>query len=98
MLSSHEIIRRPVITEKNTLLNTQGKYIFEVAEAANKLDVKRAVEDVFNVRVVKVNIINVKGKLRRAPGRRRTEGYTRPWKKAIVTLAPGDRIELYEGV
>jgi large subunit ribosomal protein L23 len=98
MLSSHEIIRRPVITEKNTLLNTQGKYIFEVAEAANKLDVKRAVEDVFNVRVVKVNIINVKGKLRRSPGRRRTEGYTRPWKKAIVTLAPGDRIELYEGV
>ncbi|MBX5492477.1 MAG: 50S ribosomal protein L23 [Chloroflexi bacterium] len=98
MLSSHEVIRRPVITEKNTMLNTEGKYLFEVAQEANKLDVKRAVEEVFNVRVARVNIINVKGKLRRSPGRRRTEGYTRSWKKAIVTLVPGDRIELYEGV
>ena len=98
MLNSYDVIRRPVITEKNTFLNTEGKYIFEVALTANKMDVKRAVEEVFNVPVEAVNVIRVKGKLRRSPGRRRTEGMTRTWKKAIVTLAPGSRIELYEGV
>lgn len=98
MLSSYDILRRPVITEKNTFLNTEGKYIFEVALTANKIDVKRAVEEVFNVQVTAVNVIMVKGKLRRSPGRRRTEGMTRSWKKAIVSLAPGNRIELYEGV
>jgi len=95
---SYEVVRRPIITEKNTLLNTEGKYIFEVALAANKMDVKRAVHEAFGVQVTEVNIINVKGKLKRSPGRRRTEGRTRAWKKAIVTLAPGERIELYEGV
>ncbi len=98
MLNSYEILRRPVITEKNTMLNTEGKYIFEVATDANKLDVKRAVEEVFKVQVANVNMITVHGKRRVSPGRRRTAGVTRTWKKAIVTLRPGNRIELYEGV
>ena len=87
-----------MITEKNTMLNTESKYVFEVARDANKLDVKRAVEEVFKVEVSTVNVLNVHGKERRSPGRRRTAGMTRSWKKAIVTLKPGHRIELYEGV
>jgi large subunit ribosomal protein L23 len=98
MLHSYEILRRPLITEKNTMLNTEDKYIFEVATDANKLDVKRAVEEVFKVEVRQVNMLNVKGKVRFSPGRRRTGGTTKSWKKAIVTLKPGNRIELYEGV
>jgi large subunit ribosomal protein L23 len=97
-MNSYEVLLRPVITEKNTMLNAEGKYIFEVAREANKLDVKRAVEEIFKVQVKAVNIINVHGKRRYAPGRRRIAGTTRSWKKAIVTLAPGHRIELYEGV
>jgi len=97
-VNSYEVLRRPVITEKNTMLNTEGKYIFEVAQDANKLDVKRAVEEVFKVEVAAVNVINVRGKLKHSPGRRRTAGMTRSWKKAVVTLKPGSRIELYEGV
>jgi large subunit ribosomal protein L23 len=97
-VNSYEVLRRPVITEKNTLLNTEGKYIFEIAREANKLDVKRAVEEIFKVEVLAVNVINVHGKQRRSLGRRRTPGVTQSWKKAIVTLKPGDRIELYEGV
>ena len=97
-MNSYEVLRRPVITEKNTMLNAEGKYIFEVAQTANKLDVKRAVEEVFKVEVSTVNVINVRGKVRASPGRRRTPGMTRSWKKAIVTLKPGGRIELYEGV
>ncbi len=98
MLNSYDILRRPVITEKNTMLNVESKYIFEVAKDANKLDVKRAVEEVFKVEVEAVNMINVRGKMRASPGRRRTVGMTRSWKKAIVTLKQGYRIELYEGV
>ena len=97
-MHSYEVLRRPVITEKNTMLNIDGKYLFEVAKEANKLDVKRAVEEVFKVEVAKVNIINVTGKMRHSPGRARTAGMSRSWKKAIVTLKPGSRIELYEGV
>ena len=97
-MHSYEVVRRPIITEKNTLLNTEGKYIFEVARDANKLDVKRAIEEVFKVEVDHVNMLNVHGKERRSPGRKRTVGMTRTWKKAIVTLKPGHRIELYEGV
>jgi large subunit ribosomal protein L23 len=97
-MNTYEVLRRPVITEKNTLLNTEGKYIFEVARESNKLDVKRAVEEAFKVEVAAVNIVNVQGKRRRSLGRRRTPGVTRSWKKAIVTLREGFRIELYEGV
>ena len=91
----YEVLRRPLITEKNTVLQTQGKYAFEVAEKANKLQVKQAVEKAFKVRVTAVNVIRVPGKTRRV-GRRQV--LTQSWKKAIVTLRPGDKIEFFEGV
>jgi large subunit ribosomal protein L23 len=87
----HEIIRRPILTEKSLRGNEIGKYTFEVAPSANKIEVKRAVEGMFSVRVRKINVINVPGRIRRrgrftfsAPGMR----------KAIVTLAPGQKIDL----
>ena len=77
------------------MLNEVGKYCFEVAPKANKIEVKRAVEEVFKVHVTTVNMLKVPGKMRRMG---RTSGMTRSWKKAIVTLAAGERIELFQGV
>ncbi len=91
----YEVLRRPVITEKGTELQAQGKYAFEVAREANKPQIKQAVEKAFNVKVTAVNVTMVRGKERRV-GRRVV--LTQPWKKAIVTLQPGDKIELFEGV
>ena len=91
----YEVLRRPVITEKNTILIEQNKYTFEVAREANKAQIKQAVEHAFKVSVASVNVIHVPGKMRRA-GRQR--GLTSSWKKAIVTLEPGNKIELFEGV
>lgn len=90
-----EVLRKPLITEKNTALQSQGKYAFEVATGANKTQIKQAVEKTFNVTVTEVNVITVHGKTRRAGRRTMT---TSPSKKAIVTLKPGDKIELFEGV
>ena len=94
-MNAHQIIVRPLITEKNTNLMALNKYSFEVDRSANKYQIKQAVETVFNVSVVKVHTMNMRGKLRR---RGQQFGYTADWKKAIVTLAEGDRIELFEGV
>ena len=91
----YEVLRCPVITEKNTQLQALGKYAFEVAREANKSQIKQAVEKAFNVKVISVNIMTVQGKARRL-GRR--EVLTRPWKKAVVTLQPGDSIQFFEGV
>lgn len=91
----YEVLRRPVVTEKNTALQENNKYLFEVAPAANKLQIKQAVEKAFNVQVVSVNVINVRGKMRRAG---RLRGMTPGWKKAIVTLKQGHKIQLFEGV
>ncbi|HLH72368.1 MAG TPA: 50S ribosomal protein L23 [Chloroflexota bacterium] len=88
----YDVLRRPLITEKNTMLGEQNKYTFEVAVAANKPMVRRAVEALFKVEVVDVNMIRVHGKMRRV-GRNR--GMTRNWKKAVVTLKPGQRIEVF---
>jgi len=93
MPTPHQIIVRPLITEKNTNLMMFNKYSFEVLREASKPDIKRAVETIFKVTVTKVHTMNVRGKLKR---RGRESGYTRDWKKAIVTLAPGDRIEIFE--
>ncbi len=90
----YEVLRRPLITEKNTVLQAQGKYTFEVAVEANKPQVKQAVEKAFKVEVTAVNMIIVPGKRRR---RGRQDLPAHPWKKAIVTLKPGDKIELFEG-
>jgi len=91
----YEVLRRPVITEKNTMLQAQGKYAFEIAREANKPQIKQAVEKAFKVKVLAVNVMTVPGKTRRV-GRRQV--LTQSWKKAIVTLKPGDKIELFEGV
>ena len=92
----YEVLRRPVITEKATLqANYQGRYTFEVDMRANKIQIKEAVEKAFDVHVVSVNVARMPGKRRRF-GRR--EGSVPPWKKAVVTLAEGESIELFEGV
>lgn len=91
-----ELIRRPIITEKGTRLGGENKYLFEVHPRANKQQIRGAVEVAFNVRVVKVNVMNMKGKPRRA--RRGQTYHESDWKKAVVTLAEGDKLELFEGV
>jgi large subunit ribosomal protein L23 len=91
----YEVLRRPLITEKNAALQAQGKYAFEVAGEANKEQVKQAVEKAFNVKVTKVNVITMPGKGRRMRGR---VVVSPSWKKAVVTLKPGDKIEIVEGV
>lgn len=91
----YDVIERPLVTEKGSFLLAEDKYAFRVAQGANKTQIKQAVEKAFDVRVLAVNVMNVRGKQRRW-GRRQV---VRPaWKKAIVTLAPGDKIELFEGV
>ena len=91
----YEVLRRPLITEKATLLKEEDKYAFEVARKATKCQIKEAVEKAFKVKVNKVNVITVPGKTRRF-GRRQVTGSS--WKKALVTLAPGHKITLFEGV
>jgi len=91
----YEVLRRPLITEKNTALQAENKYVFEIAGEANKHQVKQAVEKAFKVKVTAVNVMTVPGKTRRV-GRRQV--LTHSWKKAIVTLESGDKIGLFEGV
>ncbi len=86
----YEVLRRPLITEKSTALQAMNKYAFEVADGANKPMVKQAVEKAFKVTVTGVNVVTMRGKTRRM-GRR--EITTNPWKKAVVTLKAGDKIE-----
>ncbi len=90
----YEVLRRPLITEKSTTLQVESKYAFEVDKAATKPQIKQAVEKAFNVEVVAVNVISMPGKRRRL-GRRELPAH--PWKKAVVTLKPGDSIEFFEG-
>ena len=95
-MNPYDILRRPVITEKNTYLMEEGKYTFEVMRDANKIQIAQAVETCFpNVKVVSVNTMQMPGKYRR---RGRIVGRVPGWKKAVVTLREGDRIELFEGV
>ena len=91
----YQVLCRPLITEKNTALQAQNKYAFEVAGEANKHQIKQAVEKAFKVKVTAVNMISVSGKTR-IVGRRQV--LTKSWKKAIVTLQPGDNIQFFEGV
>ena len=91
----YEVLRKPLITEKNTELQALGKYYFKVADEANKLQVKQAVEKAFDVTVIGVNVMTVPGKKRRMG---RNEILSPSWKKAVVTLKLGDKIELFEGV
>jgi large subunit ribosomal protein L23 len=97
-LDAFATIVRPVVSEKSTVLGNEGKYVFEVAPTANKIQIKAAIEQAFankKVQVSAVHILHVSGKVRR---RGRSVGQTRSWKKAIVTLRAGQRLDLFEGV
>ncbi|MGH3088554.1 MAG: 50S ribosomal protein L23 [Rubrobacteraceae bacterium] len=95
-MDPHQIIIRPVISEKSyTLIEAEGQYTFQVDKRANKNQIKRAIESAFDVKVAKVNTSNVKSKPKRQG---LTGGRTATWKKAVVRLAPGESIELFEGV
>ena len=93
-MNPNDIIIKPIITEKSTDLSEQNKYVFKVAKDANKLIIMQALKVLFDVTPEKVNIINVRGKNRRL--RYRT-GKRSAWKKAIVKLRAGDKIEIFEG-
>ena len=95
-MAAQDIIVRPIITEKSMAGIGMKKYTFEVAKNATKVDVARAVEELFGVKVAKVNTLNVRGHFRRQG---RSEGYTSAWKKAIVTLTEDSKtIEFFEGM
>ena len=89
------VLKKPVVTEKSTVMNQASRYVFEVDTRANKMDVKNAVQLAFNVTVLKVNIMNIKGKKKRF-GPKISKLPDR--KKAIVTLSQGDSITIFEGV
>ena len=88
-----EVIIRPVITEHSYDVMDNNVYTFEVAKDSNKIEIRRAIEAIFGVTVKKVNTLNVKPKPKRV--RYQKKGYTRTWKKAMVTLAEGDTIEIF---
>jgi len=93
---AQDIVIRPIITEKAMQGIAAKKYTFEVAKNANKIEIAKAVEELFNVSVEKVSTVNVRGRLRRQG---RNQGYTRAWKKAYVTLKPDSKeIEFFEGM
>ena len=93
---AQDIIIRPIITEKSMAGIAEKRYTFEVAKAAKKIDVARAVEELFKVKVAKVNTLHVRGHMRRQG---RYEGYTASWKKAVVTLSEDSKaIEFFEGM
>jgi large subunit ribosomal protein L23 len=101
-LTAPEIILRPVISEKSIDESGRGKYTFAVHGQANKIQIKAAIEELYKsekVTVVGVNVLTTKAKeKRRGTKRGRVTGHTTPWRKAIVTLAPGQKIEFFEGV
>ncbi len=94
-LNARDIIIKPLVTEKTNTNMAHSAYSFRVHPSATKADVHNAIEEIFKVKVVKVNTMNVMGKPRRLGMR---VGRTRNWKKAIVTLAPGQKIPFFEGV
>ena len=95
-MTAQDIVIRPIITERSMSGIAMKKYTFEVAKDATKIDIARAVEELFGVQVQKVNTMHVRGRLRRQ-GRR--QGYTPSWKKAIVTLKEDSKtIEFFEGM
>jgi large subunit ribosomal protein L23 len=97
-MEHQDVLRRPVITEKNTRLMELGQYTFEVARDANKIQIKDAVQRAFNVDVIAVNVMNVRGKERRRGyrgGRAASIGRTSTRKKAIVTIKEGQTIDLF---
>jgi large subunit ribosomal protein L23 len=94
-MNIYEVLRKPLVTEKSTRLSESNKYVFEVDKKASKDQIKQAVEVAFKVGVTGVNIIRVPGETKRA-GRRAVTRQS--WKKAVVTLKEGDKIQYFEGV
>jgi large subunit ribosomal protein L23 len=96
MLSHYQILKRPIVTEKTMLQKSKFNQLsFEVDDCANRIEIKKAVEGIFKVKVTGVRTMQVKGKVKR---RGRYLGKRRDWKKAIVKLAPNEIIEFFEGV
>ena len=92
----HDIIKRPLITEKTSIQKAVSNQLsFEVDRRANRIEIKRAIEDIFKVNVANVRTMQIKGKVKR---RGRIVGKRRNWKKAIVKLMPGERIEFFDGI
>jgi large subunit ribosomal protein L23 len=97
-MDAHTVLIRPVVSEKSYALIAEGKYTFRVDDRAHKTQIARAVEEVFEVNVAAVRTSKVRGKPKSRNRRGGVQrGFTRSWKKAIVQLAPGERIDLFEG-
>jgi large subunit ribosomal protein L23 len=93
-MDPRQVILEPVVSEKSYALMADGRYTFRVDDRAHKMQIRHAVEEIFDVRVTEVRTLKVRSKPKR---RGLHSGTTRSWKKAMVQLAPGDRIELFEG-
>ncbi len=94
-MNEYEIVRRPIITEKSSLLKESGnQYVFEVRRDANKIEIRKAVEKLFKVKVLSVAVANMEGKKKRLG---RFAGKKSDWKKAVVKLSPKDKITIFEG-
>jgi large subunit ribosomal protein L23 len=94
-MNQYDVILRPIVTEKSSLMKEDGnRYVFEVAREANKIEIARAVEQLFKVKVVSVHVMNMEGKKRRL-GKR--TGKRPDWRKAIVKVNPKDKISFFEG-
>ncbi len=96
MKTAYDIVIRPIISERSMMQSSEKKYTFEVDRRSNKTEIKKAIEEIFGVKVAKINTSRVKPKLKRQG---RTFGYTRSWKKAIVKLTPDSKeLEFLEGI
>jgi len=94
-MQTHRVLEKPLLTEKSTQMQAEGNWVsFRVNPDANKIEIKQAVESIFNVHVIRVNTSVVRGQWKRFG---RTLGHSRGWKKAMVQLKEGDKIELFEG-
>jgi large subunit ribosomal protein L23 len=95
-MDKYRVLEKPMVTEKSTLLQEDGNWlVFRVNPGANKIQIKNAVEKIFSVTVLQVNTVNVRGKSRRFG---KTVGVSKNWKKAMLRLKDGDKIEMFEGV
>jgi large subunit ribosomal protein L23 len=93
MRNPHEVLIKPIVTEKSSGMMGQGKYTFKVDKAANKIEIKYAVETIFKVNVTGVRTMNMPGKLKRQG---KTQGMTSEWKKAVVTLKSGQTLPVFD--
>lgn len=95
-MDKFQVIKKYLLTEKSTQAkDDENKYLFEVDRRANKIEIRQAVEELLKARVLRVGVMNVEGKMRRFG---KARGKTKAWKKAVVTLAPGNSIEVFKGV